>query len=100
MDTGAGAGAGAGDDGIKGHNGGRLRGDGAGNGDTEGDRGQGNVNDCENESIVNPQSIYHLHLFQGENTRSICHNVSLPVVGDAVFCKHCYLRGPCFTSFF
>ena len=43
------------------------------------------------EPCPKPHSIQHLHLLLGENTYRVCRNVTLPILGEAAFCKRWHL---------
>ena len=47
----------------------------------------------------NPHLIQRLCLFPGENTRGVCRNVTLSILGGAAFCKHWHLGLSCFRDF-
>ena len=45
--------------------------------------------------MANPLPIQILHIPPGEKARGIYHNISLPIIGEAVFCKLWHMGRNC-----
>ena len=53
---------------------------------------------ADDELCLNPCTIQRLRLLLGENTRGVCWNVVLTILGGAAFCKSWNLGFSCFSK--
>ena len=52
----------------------------------------------EEEPVANPCPVQCLRLLPGDNTRRICWNAALPLVGGTTFCKRWHVVRNCFSE--